>query len=83
LTGGAAVQQGIQMVQNTMMVAGIWSATSARAPIASRPGGVIQSGVGLPYAAGRAVAAGAQSIARQGRAVARIAAYRLAARRGM
>jgi len=28
LTGGAAIQQGIQMVQNTMMVAGIWSASS-------------------------------------------------------
>ena len=30
LTGGAAVQQGVQMIQNTLMVAGLRSAVSAR-----------------------------------------------------
>ena len=96
LTGGAPVQQGIQMVQNTMMVAGIWSATAARTPTAARAGGVIRAGTGLPYSAGRATAGGALLIARHGSAIARqgyemarqgygamrTAAYRLAALRG-
>jgi len=97
LTGGAAIQQGIQMVQNSMMVAGIWSASAARtAPAAASAGGVIRAGGGLAHAAGRAtgaaavagtrfantVATGAGAFVRQGYAVARTAAYKLAALRG-
>lgn len=45
LTGGAAVQQGIQMIQNAMMVSGLRSASSARsANPASATGGVIRAG---------------------------------------
>ena len=97
LTGGAAIQQGIQMVQNTMMVAGIWSASSTRAaPVPTPPGGVIRAGGGLPHAAGRAagamttagarfantMATGASAFVRQGYGIARTAAYKLAALRG-
>src|SRR5574337_1310452 len=35
LTGGVAVQQGIQMVQNAMMVSGLRSASSARGAVAA------------------------------------------------
>ena len=67
LTGGAAVQQGIQMVQNAMMVAGL-RATRAPSPAAGAAGatggGVIRAGAGLPHAAGvatgRAAVAGAR-----------------------
>jgi type IV secretion system protein VirB6 len=61
LTGGAAVQQGVQMIQNAMMVAGLRAATTGRygaattGAAASANGGVIRAGVGLPYAAGQAV----------------------------
>lgn len=54
LTGGAAVQQGIQMVQNAMMVAGLRSASTARGAAPAAAGGVIRAGAGLPHAAGRA-----------------------------
>jgi type IV secretion system protein VirB6 len=72
LTGGVAVQQGMQMVQNAWMASGMrGSSGAARAAPAAAPaaaqGGVLRRGAGLPYAAGRAV----------GRA-----AYRLAAQRG-
>ena len=80
LTGGAAVQQGIQMVQHTMLIAGIWSA-AARSQGPSASGGVIRAGAGLPNTAGR-VSAGAGTFIRQGYGVARTAAYRLAALRG-
>jgi type IV secretion system protein VirB6 len=96
LTGGAAVQQGIQMVQNTMMVAGIWSATTARSAGRATAGGFIRPGTGNPHTVGRAagttalsgarfagtLASGAGAIARQGYGLARTAAYRLAALRG-
>ena len=37
LTGGAAVQQGMQMIQNSMIVAGVWSAAGRRgAPARAR-----------------------------------------------
>jgi type IV secretion system protein VirB6 len=68
LTGGAAIQQGIQMIQNAMMVSGLRSASSARSVSTSTgPGGVIRAGKGIPFAAGAAV---------------RTAAYKLAALRG-
>ena len=71
LTGGAAIQQGIQMVQNAMMVAGLRSASAGRAGLAAASGGVIRAGAGLPNAAGRTTGA-----------IARTAAYKLAALRG-
>lgn len=96
LTGGAAVQQGIQMVQNSMMVAGVWSAAAARSAAPATSGGVIRAGAGLPHAAGRAtgavalagarfggtMATGAGAFTGQGVRLARVAAYRLAALRG-
>ena len=97
LTGGAAVQQGIQMIQNAMMVSGLRSASSARsASVAGSAGGVIRAGAGLPHAAGHAVGAagiagarfagtmatGAGAVVRQGYGYARTAAYKLAALRG-
>ena len=96
LTGGAAIQQGIQMVQNAMMVAGLRSASAGRATGPATAGGFIRAGAGMPHAAGRATGAaavagtrfagtmvtGAGAIVRQGYGVARTAAYRLAALRG-
>ena len=98
LTGGAAVQQGIQMVQNAMMVAGLRAARSpsAAAGTAGSAGGVIRAGAGLPYAAGAAtrsaamagarfagtMATGAGAMARGAYTGVRTAAYRLAALRG-
>lgn len=82
LTGGAAIQQGVQMLQNTMMVAGIWSATTLPATASARAGGSIRPGGGLPYTVGRALMDGAQSAGRRTQNAARTAAYRLAALRG-
>jgi len=96
LTGGAAIQQGIQMVQNAMMVAGLRSARAPSATGAGASGGVIRAGAGLPHAAGVAtgraalagarfagtMATGAGAIARGIYGHARTAAYRLAALRG-
>lgn len=97
LTGGAAVQQGIQMIQNALMVSGLRSASAARTTVAtSSAGGVIRAGVGPGRAAGVAagavaslgsriagpMATGAASLARRGYTEARTAAYRLAALRG-
>jgi type IV secretion system protein VirB6 len=96
LTGGAAIQQGIQMVQNAMMVGGLRSASAARGAGPAAAGGVIRAGAGLPHAAGRAtgaaavagarfagtMATGAGAMVRQGYGVARAAAYKLAALRG-
>ena len=96
LTGGAAIQQGIQMVQNAMMVGGLRSASAARAAGPAAAGGVVRAGAGLPHAAGRAtgaaaaatgrfagtVAAGAGAAVRQGYGAVRTAAYKLAALRG-
>jgi type IV secretion system protein VirB6 len=94
LTGGAAVQQGIQMVQNAMMVAGLRSVSAARSAGPGSAGGVIRAGAGVTHTAGQAAgavasagartagtaAAGAAAMARTG--AARVAAYRLAALRG-
>lgn len=97
LTGGAAVQQGIQMIQNAMMVSGLRSASAARsAGLSAAAGGVVRPGSGLAHAAGHAttsaaaaggrfggsMAAGAAAMARQGYAATRTAAFRLAALRG-
>lgn len=93
LTGGAAVQQGVQMVQNALMVAGLRSAASSRLAAPSTAGGVIRAGAGLPQAIGSAatavgsrfaptVATGTAAMARQGYGYVRTAAYKLAALRG-
>ena len=96
LTGGAAVQQGIQMVQNAFMATSLHSATAARSAAPAPTGGVIRAGSGIPYATGMAagslalagtrlagsMASGAGAIARHGYGFARTAAYRLAALRG-
>jgi type IV secretion system protein VirB6 len=86
LTGGAAVQRGIQMIKSAMMVSGLRSASSSRgASAAAGAGGVIRAGTGLPYAAGAATAATGRytsNMARRGYGAARSAAYKLAALRG-
>lgn len=71
LTGGAAVQQGVQMIQNAMMVSGLRSGPYARGPAGGgAQGGVVRAGTGAPYALGRMTG------------TARAAAYQLAAMRG-
>lgn len=96
LTGGAAVQQGVQMVQNAMMVSGLRSASFARSAAGSSQGGVVRAGTGGAYTLGQTMAAaaastrrfaqatasGASVAARQGYDTARTAAYKLAAIRG-
>jgi type IV secretion system protein VirB6 len=69
LTGGAAVQQGVQMLQSAMMAGGMRSSSANSAGAASQ-GGSVRAGAGIPYAAGRATAA------------VKTAAYKLAAMRG-
>ena len=96
LTGGAAVQQGVQMIQNALMVKGSRSARSGSAATSPASGGVIRAGAGLPYVAGAAtgrtavagaratgaMALGAGAIAHGAYTGVRTAAYRLAALRG-
>jgi type IV secretion system protein VirB6 len=76
LTGGAVVQQGIQMIQTAMIASGMRSAKTPRNAGAAE-GGVIRAGGGLPYAAGRAAGSAIQTTT----VAARAAAYRLAAMR--
>ena len=66
LTGGVAIQQGLQMVQNALMVTSLRSVSSARAPIAVSGGAVRPALFSPPPNTGG-----------------RIAAYRLAALRGI
>ncbi len=85
LTGGAAVQQGVQMIQNVMMVSGLRSASSARGSAGGAQGGVVRAGTGASYASGRAIgaaASGTSAAVRNGYGAARTAAYKLAAMRG-
>jgi type IV secretion system protein VirB6 len=93
LTGGAAVQQGIQMVQNAMMVAGLRSVSAAQSTRGlATSGGVIRAGAGATHLAGQALASSARlttalarspaSLARQSYGAVRTAAYKLAALRG-
>ena len=84
LTGGAAIQQGVQMVQNVLMVAGLRSVSSARVSGAGSQGGVIRAGAGPTYMTSQVVGAaatGASSVAARGYGYARTAAYKLAAMR--
>jgi type IV secretion system protein VirB6 len=97
LTGGAAVQQGIQIVKTAMLVAGLRATRSAgTAGATATAGGAIRAGTGLPYAAGKATSSAASAGARFAGTIAtgagavasgaftgvRTAAYRLAALRG-
>jgi len=86
LTGGAVVQQGVQMVQNVMMVAGLRSAltTSRSALAASSQGGAIRQAVltGAARTVTGAVTSRGSALARRGTDLARTATYRLAALRG-
>ena len=83
LTGGAAVQQGIQMIQNALMVSGLRSASSARGAAAvAAAGGVVRTGAGLPFVAGHAAGHAASTVARHASGAVRTAAYKLAALRG-
>jgi type IV secretion system protein VirB6 len=70
LTGGAAVQQGIQMLQSAMIAGGLRSSSAAPSAGVAAQGGTVRAGAGIPYAAGRATAA------------VKTAAYKLAALRG-
>lgn len=85
LTGGAAIQQGVQMIQNTMMVAGLRSASSTRSGgAAAASGGSVRTGTGLPYALGAATSsmgARVSAVAQRSLNTARTAAYRMAAQR--
>ena len=82
LTGGAAVQQGIQMIQNAMMVSGLRSASAARgAGAAGAACGVVRAGAGVPHAAGQAIGTAGAAV-RHGYGAVRTAAYKLAALRG-
>jgi type IV secretion system protein VirB6 len=91
LTGGAVVHQGIQMIQNALMVSGLRTAAAAQSSAAgAAAGGAIRAGTGLPYATGSATSSTASAgsrlagaLATRGARAARVAAYRLAALRGL
>ena len=72
LTGGAAIHQGVQMLQNVLMVMGLRAVASGGRSLttATGTGGVIRGGSGLPFAIAH------------GSGFARTAAYKLAALRG-
>lgn len=89
LTGGAAVQQGIQMIQSAMMVSGLRSSSAARSSPGAAAGGAIQAGTGLAWSTGSvtgriagSAATGAGAVVRSGYGAVRTAAYKLAALRG-
>ena len=73
LTGGAAIHQGVQMLQNVLMVMGLRAVASGGRSLATATGagGVIRGGAGVPLA-----------IAHHWTGLARAAAYKLAALRG-
>jgi len=85
LTGGVAVQQGVQMIQNVLMVSGLRARGARNAGHTGTQGGVVRAGVGLPFIAGRTTATAAAAsmrMARHGLGSTKTAAYRLAALRG-
>lgn len=83
LTGGAPVQQGLQMVQNAMMIAGLRSISAARSgPAAPDQGGTVRAGAGVLGHAQR-LSAAAGSAASSSAAAPRTPAYRRAALRGL
>jgi type IV secretion system protein VirB6 len=96
LTGGAAIQQGVQMMQSAMMAGGLRSGSAGKPTNTGAAGGVVRAGAGLPHAAGHAVgaagavgaryaagaAAAAGVVSRGAAGAVRVAAYKLAALRG-
>jgi type IV secretion system protein VirB6 len=93
LTGGAAIHQGLQIVQNGLAVIGLRSALTATAPASNASVGANRAGLGAPYAVspvrGSVRAAFAPDAPRaasapSGRndASTRVAAYRRATRHG-
>lgn len=60
LTGGAAFQQGMHIVQNAMVLAGLRSASRGGGGAAGAAGGVIRGGAGIPFAAGHAAGSAAR-----------------------
>ncbi len=78
LTGGAIVQQGVQIVQNALMVSGL----RARDTVAHgvRAGGL--AGPWRHYVAGHAAGTAGRAMAGRASTAVRTAAYRLAALRG-
>jgi type IV secretion system protein VirB6 len=79
LTGGPVIQQGVQLLQNALIVSGLRSKSNPKDGRASGAGGVVRRGAGLPYAAGRAtgkVAAGARRVLRSWERASRIARRR-------
>ncbi|MGN6825896.1 type IV secretion system protein [Paucibacter sp. M5-1] len=83
LTGGAAVQQGVQMIQNVMMVSRLGATSGRSRAAASTQGGVVRAGTGLPYALGRAAGSAASYANTGGSPPSPTPAYRRAAMRGL
>lgn len=87
LTGGAAVQQGVQMIQNLMMVSRLGAPSRRAGDSAGAQGGVIRAGTGWPYAVGRAAGAAASYMGAGSPAAGAVSpstpAYRRAAMRGL
>ncbi|MBZ8143146.1 conjugal transfer protein TrbL [Rubrivivax gelatinosus] len=65
LTGGPVVQQGIQMLQNALIVSGLRKGNKT---VSSLTGGSIRGGGGVPYTAGYLVGRGVGAAARAARA---------------
>lgn len=83
LTGGAAVQQGVQMIQNVMMVSRLGAPSSRASAPAGAQGGVVRAGTGLPYSLGRAMGSAVAYASTASAAPSNIPAYKLAALRGL
>jgi type IV secretion system protein VirB6 len=83
LTGGAAVQQGVQMVQNVMMVSRLGGSSHRAGAQTGIQGGVIRAGTGLPYALGRAAGAASAHAATTRAPSTSMPAYKRAAMRGL
>ncbi|MBV8503281.1 MAG: type IV secretion system protein [Paucibacter sp.] len=89
LTGGAAVQQGVHLIQTAMMVSGVRSGSAARGVSAGgNAGGAALAGSGLAHTAGQASTAltfasgrASSAAAQRGHGAVRTAAYKLAALR--
>lgn len=84
LTGGPAVQQGLQMVQNAMMISGLRSVSASRATSTTRApfAGPTQGGAIRRSGVLHQAAASAGASVRHTASAVRTAAYRLAAQRG-
>lgn len=70
LTGGPVVQQGVQMLQNALIVSGLRKGNKT---VSTLTGGSIKGGSGPAYAAGRLVGRGVGAAARAARAARNVA----------